>query len=432
MELPTTDADPLAGRRVLLHVSGGIAAVKVPELITRLRRAGALVRVTMSPGAQAFLRPVTLQALSGAPVATRLLDPGGEPPELAAHGMSHLTLGAWAEVQLVVPATASMLARLATGLADEIVSGTALACPAPLIVAPAMEGAMWRHPATVDNVASLRARGAQVVGPVRGRLASGREDSGRLAPLEEILAAVRRALGPGGPAPAPDGDLAGWVVVVTAGGTREPIDPVRYLGNRSSGKMGWALAAECLRRQAQVVLVTAAPPPPPRAGLRVLQVETAAEMLAAVRSVLGGARCVLMAAAVADYRVAAPSPHKRKREAEPAPVLTLVPTVDVLAAVVAERPPGCLVVGFAAETEAVLEHARRKLARKGVDLLVANQVSGEGSAMGGDQAAVTLLSPDGTERPLDRRPKAAVARAIVDAVVAAGPAGPAAGSRARE
>ncbi|HUY61344.1 MAG TPA: bifunctional phosphopantothenoylcysteine decarboxylase/phosphopantothenate--cysteine ligase CoaBC, partial [Candidatus Dormibacteraeota bacterium] len=421
MEPPTTDADLLSGRRVLLHVSGGIAAVKVPELITRLRRAGALVRVTMSPGAQAFLRPVTLQALSGAPVATRLLDPGGEPPELAAHGMSHLTLGAWAEVQAVVPATASILARLATGLADEIVSGTALACPAPLIVAPAMEGAMWRHPATVDNVAALRARGAQVVGPVTGRLASGREDAGRLAPLEEIVAAIRRALGAGEAAAA--GELAGWVVVVTAGGTREPIDPVRYLGNRSSGKMGWALAAECLRRGARVVLVTAAPPPPPQERLEVREVETAAEMLAAVRGALGGARCVLMAAAVADYRVPDPSVHKRKREADPAPVLTLVPTVDVLAAVLAERPPGCLVVGFAAETEAVLEHARRKLARKGVDLLVANQVSGPASAMGGDEAAVTVLRPDGTERSLSRRPKAAIARAILDEVVAGGPVG---------
>ena len=427
MELPAPDPDPLSGRRVLLHVAGGIAAVKVPELVTRLRRAGALVRVTMSPGAQAFLRPVTLQALSGAPVATHLLDPGGEPAELAAHGMSHLTLGAWAEVQAVVPATASMLARLATGLADEIVSGTALACPAPLVVAPAMEGAMWRHPATAGNVAALRARGARVVGPSTGRLASGREDQGRLAPLEEILDELRRALGAGDPAPA--GALAGWTVVVTAGGTREPIDPVRYLGNRSSGKMGAALAAECLRRGARVALVTAAPPPPPQDRLQVLEVETAAEMLAAVRGVLGGARCVLMAAAVADYRVADPSPHKRKREADPAPVLSLVPTVDVLAAVLAERPPGCLVVGFAAETEAVLENARRKLARKGVDLLVANRVSGAASAMGGDEAAVTLLRPDGSERAVSRRPKAAVAAAILDEVVASSGAQPPAGPR---
>lgn len=418
-----TGAGGLSGRRILVHVCGGIAVVKVPELLTTLRRAGAVVRVTMSPGAQAFIAPMTLQALAGGPVATTLLEPPGAAPAALGpgHGMAHLELGAWAEVQLVVPATADMCARLALGLADEVVGATALACPAPLVVAPAMEAAMWEHPATRAHLATLADRGARVVGPVRGRLASGRDDIGRLAPVEALVLAVTDALkaapDPGrAPDPgAPPSPLAGTLVLVTAGGTREPIDPVRFLGNRSSGRMGLALAVAARRHGAEVVLVTAAPPPPPAPGLRVVEVGTAEEMLAAVRSVLPRARLVLMAAAVADWRVAAPAGEKLRRAGRDRLRLDLVPTPDILRAVVAERPPGCVVVGFAAETGELEGPARAKLRAKGVDLLVANRVVGPDSAMGGEGAGVLIVGADGVGRRVPFGPKSEVAAAILDA-----------------
>ncbi len=392
--------------------------VKVPELITTLRRQGAWVRVAMSPAATAFIAPMTLQALAGAPVATALLDGGaGE----GGHGMAHLELAQWAQCQLVVPATADMVARLAVGLADEIVSATCLASPAPLVVAPAMEAAMWRHPATRANIARLEERGASIVPPVEGRLASGHEDVGRLAPPAAILAAVAAAT-IGRPAAdrfAEPGDraLAGARVLVTSGGTREPIDPVRYLGNRSSGQMGAALAGAALRRGASVVLVTAAPPPPPAPGLTVVQVETAEAMLAAVLEALPPARLALLAAAVADWRVAAPAPDKLRRAGRGRLRLDLVPTPDILQHVVQARPPGCLVVGFAAETGALLPSAQEKLRAKGVDLLVANRVAGSKSAMGGGRAAALILAADGRRRTVAYAPKPQVAEAILDEAV---------------
>ncbi|HEY6538784.1 MAG TPA: bifunctional phosphopantothenoylcysteine decarboxylase/phosphopantothenate--cysteine ligase CoaBC [Candidatus Dormibacteraeota bacterium] len=406
----------LATRKVAVHVCGGVAVVKVPELITMLRRDGAEVRVAMTSSATNFISPTTLRALSGNPVAFRLFPPRSESKTAAdqpGHGMSHLDLGLWADCHLVVPATASTLARLAVGLADDVVSSTLLATTAPIVLAPAMETGMWRNQATQRNLATLVARGATVVGPVRGRLASGREGEGRLADPGEILRAAARAL-------RADVSLQGWEVLVTAGGTREPVDPVRYLGNRSSGKMGVQLALEAAARGATVHLVTAAEVVPSLPEIEVVPVGTAEEMLQACLRLLPRLRLILMAAAVADFRVAKPSPAKLHRLQHPEIELQLVPTVDILGRLVGERPEDCLVVGFAAETEDVEERGLAKLRQKECDMIVANPVSGEHSAMGGDMAEATLITARSTVA-LEWQPKAAVAAAILDQVLRLSP-----------
>ncbi|MGA8207746.1 MAG: bifunctional phosphopantothenoylcysteine decarboxylase/phosphopantothenate--cysteine ligase CoaBC, partial [Candidatus Dormiibacterota bacterium] len=278
---------------------------------------------------------------------------------------------------------------------------------APIILAPAMETGMWRNPATQQNLATLVSRGALVVGPVSGRLASGRHGEGRLAEPEAILAATLRLLRPQGP-------LRGWEVLVTSGGTREPIDPVRYLGNRSSGKMGEQLAAEAAARGATVRLVTAVEAGPELPTVEITRVDTAEEMLEACRAVLPSTRLLLMAAAVSDFRVEEPAASKLHRSQTRELQLRLVPTVDVLARLIGERPPGCLVVGFAAETEMVAERGREKLQSKGCDMVVANPVSGEHSAMGGDMAEATLFTRDGRTRELAWQSKATIAAAILD------------------
>jgi phosphopantothenoylcysteine decarboxylase/phosphopantothenate--cysteine ligase len=386
-----------------------MAVVKVPELITSLRRQGAEVRVAMTPSATSFISPTTLGALSGNQVAWRLLPAKGGrgAQEGEGHGMAHIELSSWAECHLVVPATASTLARLAAGLADDVVSATLLATSAPVILAPAMETGMWRSPATQENIATLAGRGAHVVGPVRGRLASGREGEGRMAEPAEILAMVLELLETTGP-------LRGWEVLVTAGGTREPIDPVRFLGNRSSGRMGERLAAEAAARGATVHLVTAAEAQPELPRVSITRVETAAEMLEACRALLPRARLLLMAAAVADFRVERPSDRKIHRAETLELELRLVPSLDVLAQLMAERPPGCVVVGFAAETEEVRKRGLAKLRSKGCDLIVANPVSGEHSAMGGDSAEATLLARDGRVVELSWQRKAQIAAQILD------------------
>jgi phosphopantothenoylcysteine decarboxylase/phosphopantothenate--cysteine ligase len=400
----------LDGRHVAIHVCGGVAVVKVPELITALRRQGAEVRVAMTLSAVSFISPITLRALSGNPVAWRLLPPrrGARQDEAGAgHGMAHIDLSSWADCHLVVPATASTLARLAAGLADDVVSSTLLATTAPIVVVPAMETGMWRNPATQENLATLVARGAQVVGPVRGRLASGRIGEGRLAEPNEILAATLRVLQPEGP-------MKGWEVLITAGGTREPIDPVRYLGNRSSGQMGEQLAVVAAARGATVHLVTAAERAPELRGVESVRVETAEEMLRATLDLLPSVRLVLMAAAVADYRVEHPSSSKLHRREHPELELRLVPNVDILARLTAERKQGCLIVGFAAETEDVAQRGRAKLEEKGCDMIVANPVTGEHSAMGGDMAEATLLVRGGRTVALEWQPKLGIANAILD------------------
>ncbi|MFZ0169930.1 MAG: bifunctional phosphopantothenoylcysteine decarboxylase/phosphopantothenate--cysteine ligase CoaBC [Candidatus Dormiibacterota bacterium] len=403
----------LSGRKVVVHVCGGVAVVKVPELITALRGQGAEVRVAMTPSATSFISPTTLQALSGNPVSWRLFPAKGRAREaglvepMEGHGMAHIDLSTWADCHLVVPATASTMARLALGLADDVVSSTLLATRAPFILAPAMESGMWRNPATQQNLATLVGRGALVVGPVSGRLASGRDGQGRMAEPEAILAATLRLLRPEGP-------LRGWEVLVTSGGTREPIDPVRYLGNRSSGKMGERLAAEAASRGATVRLVTAVEADIDLPMVEITRVETAEEMLQACLASLPATRLLLMAAAVADFRVKKFSASKLHRSRLLEPQLRLIPTVDVLARLIAERPPGCVVVGFAAETEQVVERGKEKLERKGCDMVVANPVAGEHSSMGGDMAEATLLTRDGRTRELAWQPKAAIAAAILD------------------
>jgi phosphopantothenoylcysteine decarboxylase/phosphopantothenate--cysteine ligase len=347
-----------------------------------------------------------MQSLSGHPVATSVWDAAG-----AEHGMEHLSLSAWCEAQVAVAATADLIARLALGLADDAVTTTALACRAPLLVAPAMETAMWEHPSTQASVATLRQRGAQILGPARGRLASGREGAGRMVEPAEIVGAVEQVLG---------GDADRWLqgrrVVVTSGGTREPIDPVRYVGNRSSGKMGLALAGEARRLGAHVTLVTAANPlPVAQPDLDVVAVETAEQMLEAVQNAVSAAYVLIMAAAVADYRPAQVADRKIKK-GEGGMTLELVPTVDVLRTLRDRRPAGLRVVGFAAETHDLLASARQKLADKGLDLIVANDVSGSDVGMGADDNAVTIIGPGGVVAEVSRAPKAEVARAVFAAV----------------
>jgi phosphopantothenoylcysteine decarboxylase/phosphopantothenate--cysteine ligase len=447
----------LPGRRIAVYVSGSIAAYKAGEVVTQLRRRGAEVRVAMTAGAQHFVTPLTFQGLSGHPVATSVWDAAG-----AEHGMEHLNLSAWCEVQVAVAASADLIAKLALGLADDAVTTTALACRAPLLLAPAMETAMWEHPATQANVATLRQRGTQVLGPASGRLASGREGAGRMVEPHDVVAAVEQVLAAVSPAVrgaalAAEGDalsaaapaaldargsggglaaherhaaapgrehgegrwLHGRRVVITSGGTREPIDPVRYIGNRSSGKMGLALAHEALRLGARVTLVTSAPAPAPQPNLGVVEVETAAQMLAAVRYAVVDADVLIMAAAVADYRPAEFADRKIKKRAE-AMSLALVPTVDILRSLRDEhagRQRGHLcVVGFAAETDDLLANAQRKLEEKGLDLIVANDVNGSDVGMGADDNAVTIIGPAGVVAEVKRAPKAEVARAVFEAI----------------
>jgi phosphopantothenoylcysteine decarboxylase/phosphopantothenate--cysteine ligase len=352
---------------------------------------------------------MTFQSLSGHPVAADAWEPGEG--GVAAHGMAHLGLGGWAEVQVAAPASADLCARLALGLADDAVTATALACAAPLLLAPAMETRMWEHPATQGHLATLRGRGAVVVGPQAGRLASGEQGMGRMAEPAAVVEACAVLLG----AAAPPTGLAGRRLLVTAGGTREPVDPVRYLGNRSSGRMGNALATEALALGAMVTLVTTLIPPAVHPRLEVVAVATAEEMLEAVRQNLAAADILVMAAAVADYRPAEPSPRKLKK-GDAALRLDLVPTTDILCAVREQaRGLGVMVVGFAAETDDLLDNARAKLERKGVELIVANDVA---TGMGGEESAVTVLGREGVVAEVTRAPKPEVARRVLEIIAA--------------
>ena len=392
-------------RRVLVAVSGGIAAYKVPELVRSLVRAGAVVRCALTASAAHFVAPLALQTVSGHAVRTELFDREQEGE------IDHVALADWAELVVVAPATANVLAKLAHGLADDLVSTLLLATRAPVLVAPAMNVNMWRHAATRANLARLRERGVHVVGPEAGFLACGWEGEGRMAEPAAIAAEAERLLAPQ--------TLAGEVVVVTAGGTREPIDPVRAVTNRSSGKMGFAVAAAAARRGAEVVLVTGPSPLPTPPGVRRVDVETAIEMRDAVRAEL--ARCTVFvgAAAVSDFRPAAPAAHKIKKEAlgEGRLVLELVPNPDVLAEVAeASRDGRRLVIGFAAESRDVLAAARRKLERKRCHLMVANDVTRAGAGFDADTNAVAFVWPDGEVEELPLLPKREVAEQLLDRI----------------
>ncbi len=400
----------LQDRRIVLGVSGGIAAYKAVEVCRRLVDAGAHVVPVLTEGATRFVGATTFSALASEPAQTSLWHERDPIP--------HTRLGQSADLVLVCPATARLLAAYRMGYSDDLLTATLLATRAPVVVCPAMHTEMWEHPAVQDNLAVLQERGVHVVAPEAGRLAGGDVGAGRLAAPETIVATIGSLLGDG------RHDLAGLRVLVTAGGTREPIDAVRFIGNRSSGKQGHALAAAAAARGATVVLVTTtARPAPP--GAEVIRAETAADMERAVLGQSDAADVVIMAAAVADFRPIEVAAGKLKKD-QGVPQVALEPTTDILAALGRHKRAGQTLVGFAAETSDVADHAAEKLARKGVDLMVANDVSAPEVGFDHDTNQVMVLSAAGVEQDVALSDKRAVADAVLDVVVrhrAAGPPG---------
>ena len=398
--------------RVVLGVAGGIAAYKACELLRLLSEHGHEVTVVPTRAALEFVGAPTWAALSGRPVSTEVWHD--------VHEVPHVRIGQAADLVVVAPASADLLARAAAGRADDLLTNTLLTARCPVVFAPAMHTEMWQHPATRDNVARLRARGAVVLDPAVGRLTGADTGPGRLPDPEEIFAVCLHVLGRGTAAAV--ADLGGRRVVVSAGGTREPLDPVRFLGNRSSGRQGYALARSAAARGAQVVLVSANAALPDPAGAQVVRVGTALDLRAAVVDAAAEADAVVMAAAVADFRPADRRSGKiKKTEDEPEPI-RLAKNPDVLAEISHHRArPGQVVVGFAAETEDLLANGLAKLARKGCDLLVVNRV---GEALGFESArnAAVILAADGSRRDVPEGPKEALADAVWDAVVARLPA----------
>ncbi|HWP94912.1 MAG TPA: bifunctional phosphopantothenoylcysteine decarboxylase/phosphopantothenate--cysteine ligase CoaBC [Gammaproteobacteria bacterium] len=377
-------------QRILLGVTGGIACYKSPDLVRRLRERGADVTVVMTAAARAFVTPLTFQAVSGRPVRTDLWDEGAEA------AMGHIELARWADCVLVAPATADFMARLAHGHADDLLTTLCLATTAPIVLAPAMNWAMWQHPATQANRVTLEGRGVRLLGPATGPLAEGESGPGRmLEPLEIVAALFDVAPGP----------LAGRRVLVTAGPTREPLDPIRYLGNRSSGKMGFALARAAAAAGARVTLVAGPVALATPAGVERVDVETAAEMHAAVMRYIEGQDIFIAAAAVGDFAPAEPSATKLKKTAGDL-TLKLERTPDILAGVAARRPRPFL-VGFAAETHDLERYARSKLAEKKLDMIAANLV-GDGRGFERDENALSVYWPGGAaELPLDSKERLA-------------------------
>lgn len=401
---PREPRRPFAGRRVLLGVTGGIAAYKAVQLARDLALAGAAVDVALSAGAQEFVRPMTFEALTGRPVHTSLY-PGGDPN-------LHIRLARESDVVVVAPATANFLARAAHGMADDLLTAVLLATPAPVVLAPAMNDRMYAHPATQDNLVRLRGYGYVLAGPAVGPLAWGEgEGPGRMLEPDEIIAHAGRALEGATP-------LAGLRIVVTAGPTREPIDPVRYIGNRSSGRMGYEVAAAAWRRGADVVLVTGPSHLSPPPGVAVRRIETAAEMADAVAAELPSADALVMAAAVADFRPADPADEKLKKEAGGVPTIHLEKTADVLASTRELRRADAVIVGFALETQDVVENGRRKLEAKGLDLLVVNDAREPGAGFEVATNRVTFLSRERDDEALPLMPKGEVADRILDRVEA--------------
>jgi phosphopantothenoylcysteine decarboxylase/phosphopantothenate--cysteine ligase len=417
----------LSGKRILLVIGGGIAAYKSLDLIRRLAERGAKVRCILTEGAQRFITPLAAAALSGEPAHTDLFDRDGEAE------IGHIRLAREADAVVVAPATANLMARMAGGHADDLAAAVLLATRLPIVIAPAMNPAMWEHPATRRNFETLKRDGAAVIGPNAGAMAEPEHGPGRMAEPLEIVAALEAMLsGEGSPvsqarpeARAGAGPLAGKRVLVTSGPTLEPIDPVRYIANRSSGRQGHAIAEAAAEAGAAVTLVTGPVNLLPPAGVTLVEVETAHDMMDAVEAALP-ADVAVFAAAVSDWRVAAPAHHKIKKDGT-APALSLTETPDILASV-AHRTAGRprIVVGFAAETENVVANARAKLARKGADLIVANDVTPDLGVMGGEDNTVHLVTTEGAEAwpTLDKRD---VARRLVARIghmlAAAGPLG---------
>ncbi len=390
----------LTDRNIVLGVSGSIAAYKAVDLASKLTQAGARVDVVLTTAAARFIAPLTFQGVSGRPAFVDMFDTASGASEL------HIELARRAHALVIAPATATTIARMALGLAEDMVSLTALATRAPIVVCPAMDAQMFEHEATQGHLDTLRSRGVHVVGPEVGRLASGHIGPGRMSEVDSIIGAARYVLGR-------DGNLAGKKVVVSAGGTQEPIDPVRYVGNYSSGKMGYALAEAARDRGADVALVSGPVALAAPYAVRVVSVQRAAEMRDAVVAECADADLVIMAAAVADYQPAEAAGQKIKRRQEELS-LSLVRTPDILAEV--GRRPGLVRVAFAAESENLLANARRKLEDKGVDLVAANDVTAEGSGFGSDTNRVTLLDRQGEEE-LPLMSKYEVAGRILDRTV---------------
>lgn len=387
----------LAGRRIVLAVSGGVAAFKAAYLARRLVEAGASVETIMTRSSLEFLGPQTLAAITRSHPHLDYFDDEDVSP--------HTSLARWADAIVIAPATAATLSRLANGLSDDLLSGTVLAFTGLVVAAPAMHTEMWEHPATQRNIALLEEDGIVLVGPVSGSLAGGDDGPGRMAEPEEILEALADALGAG--------SLQGWKVVVTAGGTREPIDPVRFIGNRSSGKMGNAVALEAAERGAAVVLITTADAPD-HPGIEVIPVETADEMAEVAWKRAPGADVAVLTAAVADFRPSGPSAEKLRR-AEGPPDIALESTPDILAGV-AELSDSPFLVGFAAEAGPA-SGAAGKAKSKGVDLLVANDITAAGSGFGSDTNTVTVFTPDGSSEEWPTMPKRSVAARLWDRIL---------------
>lgn len=392
--------ESVRGRNIVLGVSGGIAAYKAVEVCRRLVDAGAHVAPILTDDAHRFIGPVTFSALASEPVHTSLWDDSSPIP--------HTRLGQNADVIVVAPATARVIAAYAMGMSHDLLTATLIATRAPVVLCPAMHTEMWEHPAVVDNIALLRRRGVVIVEPQSGRLAGGDIGTGRLADVESIVSAIDNVLSGRGR------DMEGLSVLVTAGGTREPIDAVRVIANRSSGKQGYAIAEEALKRGATVTLVSTVDRVT-LAGITVVPVETAEQMLNAVNACAPQSDVVVMTAAVADFRPVQSVEGKIKKD-QGIPQILLEPTPDILAALGAHKPAGQTLVGFAAETSDLVDNARGKLQRKNLDLIVANDVAAAGVGFGHDTNAVTILGADGTTTEVGLIDKHSIATAVLDSV----------------
>jgi len=389
----------MAERHVVLGVSGSIAVYKAVDLASKFTQAGVSVHVVMTEAATKLVGEASFRAITGLPVSTKMFELTNP------HSIEHISLADIADLFLLAPATANVIAKMAAGIADDLLTCTALATRAPILIAPAMHTAMWSNAATQTNIETLHARGVRLIGPAVGRLASGGFGTGRFAPVSEILGEVLKKLGK-------TGDLAGRKIVITAGGTREPIDPVRFLGNRSTGKMGCALAEAARDRGAIVTLITGATSLPNPAGVETREVGTAADMLAAVEAAVTDVDVLIMAAAVADYAPSGSAEHKLKKgEAEL--LLRLSRTTDILDSV-RDVP---IRIGFAAESENLIENAKGKLVAKDLDLIVANDISRSDSGIGADNNECTILSPSEEPESLPLMPKREVADHILNRVV---------------
>jgi len=389
----------LANKTIVLGITGGIAAYKAADIASKLTQAGARVEVIMTESATKFVAPLTLRSITGRPVVTDMFEPASE------WSIEHIALAEAADVVVIAPATANTIAKLAAGIADDMLCCTVLATRAPVIVAPSMDANMFQNPITQDNLAKLKDRGFAVIDPGYGRLASGKIGIGRLAEVDTIVGTIKQVLGRAG-------DLAGKCIVVTAGGTQEPVDPVRHIGNRSSGKMGYAMAEAARDRGAKVKLITAPTALPEPAGIEVVHIQTATQMKDAVAKATAQADVLIMAAAVADYQSKAVAKAKIKKES-PSLTLELIRTADILTEVKGDF----LKVGFAAESEDIVANARQKLEKKQLDLIVANDITDADSGFGTDTNKVTIIDRDGKAESLPLLTKREVADRILNKVV---------------